>query len=151
MSRNRFIARMNRSMQAQSATNANIRRQQRQNQAEQNIQVTMSQESQSCTNQTSFQSEEAITPKTMQQCGEVNMTYQEYKTILANGVHTVYFTKVNGEERKMNCTLNVEYIPEDMRPSSNSQIKENTEVVRVYDVDASGWRSFRIDAVSKFV
>ena len=151
MSRNRFIARMNRSMQAQSATNANIRRQQQQSQVEQNTLVTMSQESQPCTNQTSFQSEEVTTPKTTQQCEGTNMTYQEYKAALASGVHTVYFTKVNGDKRRMDCTLNPKYIPEDMRPSADSQVKENTEVVRVYDIGASGWRSFRVDLVSRFV
>jgi hypothetical protein len=79
------------------------------------------------------------------------MNYQEYKAALASGVHTVYFTKVNGDKRRMDCTLNPKYIPEDMRPSSDSQVKENTEVVRVYDVGASGWRSFRVDSVTQFV
>lgn len=79
------------------------------------------------------------------------MTYQEYKSALASGVHTVHFTKVNGDQRKMNCTLNPEYIPEDMRPSSESQVKENTEVVRVFDLRAQGWRSFRVDSVTQFV
>lgn len=79
------------------------------------------------------------------------MNYQEYKAALANGIHTVYFTKVNGEKRKMDCTLNAGYIPEAARPSSDSQVKENTDVVRVYDVNAEGWRSFRIDSVTQFV
>ena len=79
------------------------------------------------------------------------MNYQEYKAALADGVRTVYFTKVNGEKRRMDCTLNPKYIPEDMRPSSDSQVKENTEVVRVYVVGASGWRSFRVDSVTQFV
>lgn len=64
----------------------------------------------------------------------------------------VTFTKKDGEERVMTCTLNSEAIPSIHQPTNEStrEIKENLEVVRVYDVDKAGWRSFRVDAVKNF-
>jgi hypothetical protein len=63
----------------------------------------------------------------------------------------VTFTKVNGDERIMNCTL-----IENVVPSSTTVIKEdaperkvNQDIMSVWDVDAKGWRSFRVDNVTR--
>ena len=63
----------------------------------------------------------------------------------------VTFTKVNGEERIMYCTLNESMIPktEDATEAKRTK-KENPEVQAVYDVKAAGWRSFRWDSVKEF-
>ena len=61
----------------------------------------------------------------------------------------VRFTKVNGEERVMTCTLNESVVPPSPEPKvlaegEVAQVKkENTEVCNVWDVNAKGWRSFR--------
>ena len=67
---------------------------------------------------------------------------------LRSGVCRVKFVKRDGAVRDMRCSLNTEDIPEQHRPSSNREYSEST--VRVYDVEAQGWRSFRVDSVTDF-
>ena len=71
---------------------------------------------------------------------------------LRNSILEVTFTKVNGERRIMRCTLDPRYMP----PMTVDQTKhldeqhskpENKEVVACWDVQAGGWRSFRVDSV----
>lgn len=63
----------------------------------------------------------------------------------------VTFTKTNGEERIMYCTLNETMIPQpDVLEEPKRTKKENTDVQPVYDVKAAGWRSFRWDSVKEF-
>ena len=68
---------------------------------------------------------------------------------LSEGVVTVSFTKVNGERRDMQCTLNAAYLPV-VESAGNSKRKENPDVQSVYDVNAQGWRSWRWDNVIEF-
>ena len=63
---------------------------------------------------------------------------------LQNHVLEVTFTKVDGTERIMNCTLQEHMIPE---TSENNQ-KKNDEVLPVWDLDRINWRSFRIDSIT---
>lgn len=63
----------------------------------------------------------------------------------------VTFTKTNGEERVMYCTLNESMIPKVEETSETKRTKkENPDVQPVYDVKAAGWRSFRWDSVKEF-
>ena len=62
----------------------------------------------------------------------------------------VRFTKVNGEKRVMHCTLRSDLLP----PATNTvKLEEEHEKHRdsgalaVWDLQNSGWRSFRIDSV----
>jgi hypothetical protein len=71
-------------------------------------------------------------------------------SLLKYNVVEVMFTKVNGEPRKMNCTKAFHIIPEDKHPTGNNAKELNEAVVRVYDVEADGWRSFRADSVTAF-
>ena len=67
---------------------------------------------------------------------------------LRHNIVTVTFTKVDGTERVMKCTLMSEHIPN--APSTNGEIvlKETTsKTISVWDTEASGWRSFRVDNV----
>ena len=57
----------------------------------------------------------------------------------------ITFTKVNGDERVMDCTLQEHMIPE----TSGSNHKENKEVLPVLDINKGEWRSFRVDSVTK--
>lgn len=63
------------------------------------------------------------------------------------GVTTVVFTKVNGERREMECTLNEEYLPPRQEDNKKQARKENPAVQSVWDVNAKGWRSFRWENV----
>ncbi len=63
---------------------------------------------------------------------------------LQKNIMSVVFTKVNGEERKMLCTLHESVLPEIVEDFTK---KENLDVLAVWDVDADGWRSFRLDSI----
>lgn len=62
------------------------------------------------------------------------------------GVITIRFTKKNGDERLMKCTLLSEYLPS-QKDIEESTIKDNPNTLAVWDIEAAGWRSFRIDSV----
>ena len=75
-------------------------------------------------------------------------TKENLTDMLRNNVVTVTFTKVNGEERVMRCTLMSEYVPN--APSNNGQVQiqeSESKAVSVWDMEANGWRSFRVDSV----
>lgn len=70
--------------------------------------------------------------------------------LLRHNVVSVTFTKVNGEERVMKCTLQAEHIPN--APTQNGELvfegsKTASNNVSVWDVEANGWRSFRVASV----
>jgi hypothetical protein len=80
-------------------------------------------------------------------------TREQYQSFLKAGVCTVTFTKVNGETRVMKCTLNPAFIPAVQVPAAMSEGKElerSIDVLRVFDTESHGWRSFRIDSVTEF-
>lgn len=68
--------------------------------------------------------------------------------LLRNNVATVTFTKVDGSERVMKCTLLKEYIPNAATKGQNVVSEETTNLnMSVWDVEAADWRSFRINSV----
>ena len=74
----------------------------------------------------------------------------ELKEVLQNGVVTVVFTKVDGSERTMKCTLLPEYMPavaQGQQLLNENSKPENPNVLSVWDLDNGGWRSFRVDSV----
>lgn len=74
----------------------------------------------------------------------------EILNALRNGDVIVEFTKVNGDYRKMTCTLKEGVVPTPKKDDSITQKKVrevSPEVCVVYDVNAKGWRSFRWDSV----
>ena len=64
---------------------------------------------------------------------------------LQKNIMSVIFTKKNGEERTMHCTLNETLLPE---TTGDSEKKENLDVIVVWDTDKDAWRSFRVDSVN---
>ena len=67
---------------------------------------------------------------------------------LENGVITVVFEKVNGEERTMQCTLLNEYLPESPEIINKTRL-ENDNLVSVWDIENHGWRSIRVDSLKQ--
>jgi len=69
--------------------------------------------------------------------------------MLRHNVVTVTFTKVNGDERVMKCTLLPDHIPN--APTQNGTLvvegKPASNAVAVWDLNAQGWRSFRVASV----
>ena len=75
------------------------------------------------------------------------------KEMLQTSQCRVIFTKVNGEERNMVCTLKEGVIPKASKdPITQKKIRDlNKEVLAVWDVKAEGWRSFRVANVVSFI
>jgi hypothetical protein len=65
---------------------------------------------------------------------------------------TVKFTKTDGTERTMRCTLVESKIPLDKRPKSTETQTTSTagSALRVFDLDKGEWRSFRLTSVITF-
>lgn len=76
------------------------------------------------------------------------LTKEDVHNLLRQGVCEISFTKVNGEERVMKCTLNEKLLPKQVDLEEAIQKKKpNPEVLAVWDVTAEGWRSFRWDSL----
>jgi hypothetical protein len=70
---------------------------------------------------------------------------------LKNGKVEVLFTKVDGTERRLLCTLHESLIPIST-PETKAVVRKrvpNTEVMSVWDIESKGWRSFRWDSLIK--
>jgi len=72
--------------------------------------------------------------------------YDWLKGILPNTEATITFTKVDGTERVMKCTLEASKLPpvvikEDAKPRKQS---DSTKALRVFDIEKQEWRSFTI-------
>lgn len=75
----------------------------------------------------------------------------DIKANLKERICQVTFTKVDGTQRIMNCTLNTSMIPVDLSEEKTGRTKaENPDVQPVYDLEAQGWRSFRWDSIINF-
>ena len=107
-------------------------------------------------------------PGTMyQEADDVNKTIMRdwIKSLLNKQEITVSFTKADGTERDMKCTLNWDLIPEQPQKPTTGPVdgivlesakkprKEAKEpdpaVIKVYDLEAQAWRSFRMDRLKK--
>ena len=74
-------------------------------------------------------------------------------SILKFDVVEVTFTKADGSERLMKCTLQKSIVPAATKtdPLSQKKVREvNEQVLPVWDIDKSAWRSFRVENVTNF-
>ena len=69
------------------------------------------------------------------------------KKQLHEGVKTITFTKTDGSQRVMKCTLQAAALPPVDPDKTPVARKTSDEALAVWDVDAQGWRSFRYDAI----
>ena len=74
------------------------------------------------------------------------MERKELISKLKDGDVSVTFTKKDGTERVMKCTLK-----EDVVPLVESSKKENVGVVVVWDTEKNAWHSFRMDSITNVV
>ena len=61
----------------------------------------------------------------------------------------VAFTKKDGTDRVMNCTLKEDILPivqKEVNEDSFTKVKSK-DALAVWDVDVNGWRSFRWDSI----
>lgn len=73
------------------------------------------------------------------------------KQILVNEVKTIIFTKINGEEREMECTLISSYLPEIKKEPELllENKKENDNLIVVWSIKDNGWRSIKLDSIKE--
>ena len=59
----------------------------------------------------------------------------------------ITFTKRDGSERTMQCTLSTSRIPGEQLPKEGDTSTSSTQAQAVFDTQKQGWRSFRWDSI----
>ena len=77
------------------------------------------------------------------------LKHRIHKLLQTNKVE-VNFTKMDGTNRKMICTLDSTLIPKDITFSEEHR-KVSDDVLAVWDLEKDDWRSFRLDHVNSFM
>ena len=75
---------------------------------------------------------------------------EELQALLQEKVMEVTFTKINGDKRIMECTLQASVLPPAKKdePITQKKVREiNLEVMSVWDTKANGFRSFRMENI----
>lgn len=67
---------------------------------------------------------------------------------LRNNIITVVFTKKDGTERVMKCTLKSDVVVPYEQKTERKKV-QNEEIVSVWDVEKNAWRSFNITTISE--
>ena len=71
--------------------------------------------------------------------------------LLKNERVNICFTKADGTERWLHCTLHPELLPEaQISEDALTDRKRSTEAQSVWDIDKQAWRSFRWDSIKEF-
>ena len=81
-----------------------------------------------------------------------NSLHEWLKGILPMGPMTITFTKADGTERVMNCTLDPALLPVvEEKPLAEGKLprKESTTSIRVFDLDKKEWRAFTTKKVKR--
>jgi len=68
------------------------------------------------------------------------------QSMLRVGPVNVVFTKTDGTERQMKCTLQEGVVVPHVKTTERVK-KENLETLAVWDMEESAWRSFRLDSI----
>ena len=79
------------------------------------------------------------------------------RSLLQKGAVTVTFTKADGTDREMRCTLNPEQLPlvtvtgpvDGIVKESKQRKQPDEHSLRVFDLEKVEWRSFRFDRLKK--
>ena len=66
---------------------------------------------------------------------------------MGKGIVLVTFVKKDGSERVMRCTRNFKLIPKDQRPTDDAEKEKLYDLVKCYDLEMEGWRSFKPSSV----
>jgi hypothetical protein len=77
----------------------------------------------------------------------------DLKKLLQEKTMSVLFTKKDGTQRAMLCTLMSEHLPLVDKQEGDEVKKERKESdtsIRVWDLEKKDWRSFRIDSVVSY-
>lgn len=73
------------------------------------------------------------------------------RQMLSKDARTIVFRKINGDIREMLCTLDPTIVPP--APKDNNKVTPRPSapkppnLISVWDINASGWRSFYVDSI----
>jgi hypothetical protein len=68
--------------------------------------------------------------------------FDRLKTVMREQEIKITFTKKDGTERVMRCTLDPAKLPVQESTETKTERKVSTETMAVFDLDVQGWRSF---------
>lgn len=80
------------------------------------------------------------------------LTRNDYLTLLRDNICVVTFTKRDGAERVMRCTLKSDMLP---APTTTKTVgetkvrKTNPDMLAVWDLDKSAWRGFSVEQIKE--
>jgi len=77
----------------------------------------------------------------------MNYDYNELVKRLQISEVEVTFEKMDGTMRRMRCTLLPSFLPEQYRGKAPMLTETTPTAISVWDLDNSGWRSFRVDSI----
>lgn len=79
-----------------------------------------------------------------------NLTRHELTAKLILGTVLVEFTKANGEVTEMTCTLSESVVPKAEHTTLEATPRSaDPNLMSVWSIDRKGWRSFKLDRVSR--
>ena len=70
---------------------------------------------------------------------------------LSNNIAWIEFTKKDGSNRKMKCTLRADLLPKREVKEDSTPKPINEEIISVFDLEKDAWRSFRVDSVTELI
>jgi hypothetical protein len=70
--------------------------------------------------------------------------------LLKEQVLTVTFRKKDGTMRDMVCTLQPDMLPKQEIKEGHFSRPINLDVIKVFDLEAKAWRSFRVDSIKTY-
>ena len=79
-------------------------------------------------------------------------TREHYLCMLRNNICVVTFTKKDGTERVMRCTLKSDMLPAPTTPKPIGEVKvrkTNPNMLAVWDLDKSAWRGFSVEQIKE--
>jgi len=87
---------------------------------------------------------------------ELQITKTELVEKLQTEVVNVTFTKADGTDRTMSCTKMISKIPQEFHPKTDKVVKLDesgnvveSDLITVWDVEKTGWRSFNFNKVKE--
>ena len=72
------------------------------------------------------------------------------KNLLKSHILDIKFTKIDGSERQMLCTLKESELPKLEAKEGKREKKPNENVLAVWDLDKKAFRSFRLDSIKEY-
>jgi hypothetical protein len=79
------------------------------------------------------------------------ITKDKLKNLLKENIVSISFTKTDGTDRTMLCTLKNNFLPAATETKESTKKKaENDNVVSVWDLEKNAFRSFRFNALKSY-